>query len=645
MHIPSSFAFTSQDILITTKKLISLFSDDYVSRSGISIDAPDAHKKLISDLKVKVKQRFPFSDDELREYEMFDLFVFDGGGFFATVKLVGETNDEAIARAVSSETFWECIGGINSIDWETFARERRIEEHVWLHRWYYFMSLGRMYWLTHDEQYARLFQYLYLDWFNKHLLPPEVVQYKQYPIWWKDMQVVWRVIVGICTFRLFSDSKVLDEAFWTSYLLNLLTGADMIYQEDKQINKLRGNHQSHLEMGLAYASAIFQEHHSARMWWEHAIDWLTRHLKRFDTNFYSYEISPSYATFVIQHFRDTVLLAEKNNLPVPSNFAGTVEKACKALVATMQPDRRLVPLTDAYSLDIRKFIRMTSRRMQINNGNWDIENQVQELPVLAVFPETGIGSIRSDWSNDALFGLLDFSPGPAGHWHGGKLAVDIYAGSDAILVDPGCSDYCVSEFEELRQPISHNSLIVDGYGDSRTLPGRPWSWADGPVCKFLNSGVYEGVAYISAESLWPPRPVSTDGRVKHRRLLALVDRSFFVIGDIVECSGEHEFIFPLHLANLPVQIPADKNIILISGKNGIVELIPQSSSNINLFVAPGKISLNGRLVRSLVVYVAVKGKDMIRFSMIVAPASRKLTNFSTRSVEVSNMIFSLLERG
>lgn len=639
-----AISLSSQDVSTSTKQLISQFADKYISQLGICNDNLDARRKLISDLKAKVKQRFPFSDDELQEYEMFELFILDGGGFFATMKLVGDTNDEAIAHAISSEAFWSCMGGIENIDWETFKREKRIEEHVWLHRWYYLMSIARIYWLNHDEQYAKLFQHLYLDWFYKHPSPSLETSRNQCPIWWKDMQVVWRVIAGICAFRLLCDSKTLDEDFWACYLATLLTSVDMIYREDKEINKLRGNHQSHLEMGIAYASAIFQEHLSSRIWWEHAIDWLIRHLKRFDMNCYSYEISPSYSAFVIQHFRDTVLLAQKNNLSVPQEFVDIVDKACKSLIATMQPDRKLVPLTDAYSLDIRRFIKFTSRRMQINNGGWNIESPVQSLPTLSVFPETGIGSIRSDWNYDALFGLLDFSPGPAGHWHGGKLAVDICVGNDVILVDPGCSDYCVSEFEELRQPASHNTLLVDGYGDSRTLPGRPWRWADAPVCKLLASGAEDGVEFVAVESIWPRRPVSSDGRIKHRRILALVDHSFFLIGDRLECSGQHEFIFPLHFGNLPVEIPEDKNIILVSGKNGVVEIIPQCDYNVNLYIAPGKISDNGRIIRTLVVYVAVNGKDMVRLSMIVLPVNRKLSNFPTRSVTVSNKMLSFLDR-
>lgn len=121
-----AISLSSQDVSTSTKQLISQFADKYISQLGICNDNLDARRKLISDLKAKVKQRFPFSDDELQEYDMFELFILDGGGFFATMKLVGDTNDEAIAHAISSEAFWSCMGGIENIDWKRLKEKSEL---------------------------------------------------------------------------------------------------------------------------------------------------------------------------------------------------------------------------------------------------------------------------------------------------------------------------------------------------------------------------------------------------------------------------------------------------------------------------------------------------------------------------------------
>jgi hypothetical protein len=284
--------------------------------------------------------------------------------------------------------------------------------------------------------------------------------------------------------------------------------------------------------------------------------------------------------------------------------------------------------------------------MGFDPGRWDLAGGRLELPRLAVYPGTGMASLRSDWSKNAMYCLLDFSQrfGGGGHWHGGKLGISLCVGQQPFLVDPGCGDYCLSEFEELRQPGVHSSLLVDGAGDSATRAGRPWTWVDSPQCMVLEQGTRGGVEFVAVESVWPARHCP----VCHGRAVALVDRRFFVIADRAECSGEHEFSLPLHFApEVRVELTADSSAILARGPAEAIQIVPLADPPLRAAVCPGKVFRHGAFLRSLIVHRWTVASDSIQASAAFFPIGRgreTTADDTARAMEVSRMLLELLGR-
>ncbi len=586
-------------------------SRDYVTKLGLRADDPESRARLVDDLKQTAIHRFPFTDEEFRRYGLFELLVLDGGGYFATRKLCGGADDASVARAVSRKSFWTAMGGLAHIDWRTFLAQRRIEEQVWLDRWYWVMSLARQWWVTGYSRHAHLLRRLYQSWVNQSP-PPREREVSRRPPCWRDMQLAWRTMAGLFTLRLLANCAELDADFWIGFLDTWLAGVGMEFEEDRHRRHLPGNHQSHAQMTLSYAAAIWPQFADSSRWWEHAQARLAEHLDRFDTDFYSHEISPSYAAFVIQIYRDVTVLGRRLGLSLDPRIPAVVEPACQALMAAMQPNRHLVPLCDAYEMDLTPFLEITVRLMGFDRARWNFDAGATDLPRCIVFPKTGIASLRSDWSRKASYALMDFSPCLGGHWHGGKLGVTLCVGEQPILVDPGCGDYCEAEFEWLRQPHVHTSLLVDGTGDSATRMGRPWSWAFTPRCRVLQRINRENFECIVAESRWPTRSV------RHVRALALMDNRCFVLADRVECSGEHEFSFLFHFApDLQIDFDTNGQALWAKGRTVSVRLQPLDVGSFQWAICPGKAYRNGTYHRSLIAHRWAIARDTVQACLAV----------------------------
>ena len=152
----------------------------------------------------------------------------------------------------------------------------------------------------------------------------------------------------------------------------------------------------------------------------------------------------------------------------------------------------------------------TARRMGFRDA-WDLLLDDPDLPgeepgpelKTRVFPTTGIGVTRSDWSDDATFVGLKSGPTSVGHSHLDIQSVVLSKGGTPLLIDPGIWPYGskIGFFDsspggrrwdfDANATVAHNTVLVDGQGQScaTEYEGRIIAWgADQDLSWFVSDG-------------------------------------------------------------------------------------------------------------------------------------------------------------
>lgn|GEM_PF-878608 len=163
----------------------------------------------------------------------------------------------------------------------------------------------------------------------------------------------------------------------------------------------------------------------------------------------------------------------------------------------------------------------------------------------ALFPRTGLATIRSGWGEDDTFVGLKCGPSDVGHSHLDAASFAVESKGVWLAIDPGTWPYAGQiGYYDARGPrwnwdaldtVGHSTLLIDGKGQTwgSDYPGRIVSVDSGPGWSRIvadASKTYPGVLN------------------KFTRTVLLIGCDSIVIRDVVECEGERHAEWLLHYA-------------------------------------------------------------------------------------------------
>ncbi len=155
---------------------------------------------------------------------------------------------------------------------------------------------------------------------------------------------------------------------------------------------------------------------------------------------------------------------------------------------------------------------------------WDDEIEATEPPWTNRFmDDAGVAVFRSDWSHDAVWGLLIAEHGSVRktlHDHVDSLSFTLAAYGEYLLMDPGY--YKPNELANAltSAPEAHNVVLIDGKG----APSKGLLEDFGDTDAFLGETLdAEGLAYAEARQTYEDTDLT--------RSVVFVDESWFVIAD------------------------------------------------------------------------------------------------------------------
>lgn len=452
-----------------------------------------------------------------------------------------------------------------------------------LNRHQHFYVLGRAYWATGDEKYAREFAGQLQSWVEQN---PYLVGVN----WTSALEVAIRGIAWLWAYHFFLPSPHFETV--REKLLDVLLLHARYLDRYMTMNYSPSNHVIAEAAGLLQLGLFFPRHPAARSWVEKTIHLLEREIGRqVFASGESKEQSPSYHRFVLDFFTLSYLVARMNGKSFSRAFASRLEKMFEYMRAVLKPDGRAYSFGDC---DDARVFRLSCRpvddcRGVLSTGAVIFHNPMLKAAVRGfdeesfwllgesackVFSNVSVKPVQTEslaYPDSGFFLLrskdsplqLRFDCGRHGlprnfsHGHADALSIEVAVEGKEALMDGGTYGYNVSPLWRnfFRSSFAHNTVIVDG--KPQALPRLTFRWQEVPRVECVGWGF--GQRYDYVEGLHDgyrklPDPVS------HRRIVLFVKPDCFYIIDVLEASLEHEYEQLLHFAPGKIVVDASGKV-------------------------------------------------------------------------------------
>lgn len=452
-----------------------------------------------------------------------------------------------------------------------------------LNRHQYFLTLGRAYWLTGDERYAKIFVSHVTSWMNEN--PPKLGIN-----WASSLEISFRSISWLWALQFFRESPALSD----DVLLRMLK---FLYLNASHLETYLSTYFSpntHLTgeaLGLFYIGLLLPEFRDAARWRDLGLEILESQLSRhvLPDGVY-FEQSSYYHRYTTDFYIHLAILLRRNGMKLPQALEPKLELLLDHSMYITRPDGttplfgdddggRLVMLDERAANDFRAVL--STGAVLFNRGDYkfvageaaeetfwllgaeglrafDQITAEQPAKESVAFANGGYYVMRDGWSTNANYLLFDCGPhgwANCGHAHADALSIELAVHGKTLLVDPGTFTYTGGR--ELRDwfrgSTAHNTVTVDG--ESSSIPADTFSWKTTTACERLAWSDNRRFTYVSGrhngyEQLGKPGT--------HTRSVLFLKNDYWLLRDRLELTGRHRieqwFHFDSNLLQNPLEI-------------------------------------------------------------------------------------------
>ena len=448
------------------------------------------------------------------------------------------------------------------IDWSKHEQWTTPRSRAFVPRMYWWTELGKAYWATGDERYAKAWVEQLRSWIRQYPAPVDPKNH--------FVNFYWTTLVTGIRLR----------SSWTdpyNYFLHSpsFTDDDIILYLKSTIEQTRfirlrhrpsGNWLTFSIVGLYSSGILFPELKEAADWRDYAVKIASRELKQqFLPDGVQFELSPTYHNCAISNLVRVYKYAKDvgRDDELPKDFTRHSEKAYDFMVYLMSPDGYMPQFNDSAPCPSEEWIKNGAELFPHRlDFQWVASGGKEGAPPAETshaFPYAGYFVMRSGWDEDANY--LCFDAGPVGyrHAHQDKLNVVLYAFGREMLYDGGGGDYDESAWRRYAMDtFSHNTVLVDGRPqrrdwnspNPRKLPYKPLTdtrWKTTKMYDFA-AGTYD--EHYGQPSDSDPYPYGNPSfykgwckPAKHIRRVLFVKPDLFIIADTLTPNDEAEHTY------------------------------------------------------------------------------------------------------
>lgn len=434
-----------------------------------------------------------------------------------------------------------------------------------LNRHQYFLTLGRAYWLTGDERYAKVFVSHITSWMDQN--PPKLGIN-----WASSLEIAFRSISWLWALQFFRDSQSLNADVWLRMVKFLYLNASHL--ETYLSTYFSPNtHLTGEALGLFYIGLLLPEFRDAARWRDLGLEILESQLSRHvQPDGVYFEQSSYYHRYTTDFYIHLAVLLRRNDMKLPEALEPKLELLLDHMMCLTRPDGttplfgdddggRLVMLDHRAANDFRSVLSTGAVLFNRTDYKFVAGEAAEEtlwllgLDGLSAFDELkseepakesvafgdgGYYVMRDGWSRTANYLLFDCGPhgwANCGHAHADALAIELAPGGRTVLVDPGTFTYTGGK--ELRDwfrgSTAHNTVTVDG--ESSSIPADTFSWKTTTSCERLAWFEHERFTYVSGRHNGYEQ-IAKPGT--HTRSILFLKHDYWVLRDRLELSGKHQ---------------------------------------------------------------------------------------------------------
>lgn len=476
-------------------------------------------------------------------------------------------------------------------------------KNVWeLSRHQHFFTLCQAYLMTHEERYAEECLSEWEDWMSEN-------PYLRGINWASSLEVAFRSWSWVWMIYFLLGSRALTGEGIGRIGQGLSRNATFIM---KNLSKYFAPNTHLLGEGFALfvVGLLFPELEGAEDWRKHGREILEVEIeKQVRDDGSHFEQSIFYHRYAIEFLLCAAILADRNGCSFPESYRNRLEKMMEFLLHTVKPSGshpsigdsdggRLLPFGHFDAEDHRPILSTGAAYFERSDFRKPLgaihEQTIWLLGTEAIarfdsaghgspertsrtFPDAGLVTMRSDWSDKAKYMIFDAgSQGimHAGHGHADGLSFICSANGFDWLVDPGTYVYSASRpwRDYFRSTAAHNTIAIDSF--DQATPTDWFKWRDLPrIClqESLSHGRLDYAVGVHSGYERLPQPVS------HRRCVLFVKPEYWLVSDELTGSGEHQASIFFHFApGVSVQL-MDHGCLATNGTERFLLL----------FVAPG----------------------------------------------------------
>ena len=441
----------------------------------------------------------------------------------------------------------------DEIDWTAIPNGDE-EWCYMLNRHRYWIDLGKAYFLTGKQRYAKGFVDQATHWIDNNPIKDELKNLS-----WRRIEAGIRIENWIKTFEYVKYSKHVTPEFLAKFLNSLEEHASYINSSFGNFSQT--SNWGVLEFqGVFNASQFLTEFKDAKQWQKDAIDNLTACIDlQILPDGTQWEQSPMYHNEVFHCYMNVNLLAQQKGIELPEAIVQKTKDMAFANVKWQKPNFHQPLLGDSDDTDLRGLLTLAaylysnpvlkSRAYpeldyetffllgsQKANGYKNMKSETPDF--LSTFQQSsGDLYMRTSWEQDATYSSFHLKKLGCGHGHDDLLHFTIFANNTDYLADAGRFSYVDNDWRELfKGNKSHNTLGVDD------LPNTIYkdSWINSFEAR--SQGIYTKITtdfdYAEAENTAYQR---LEDPVSVKRRLLFLKPNVWLVFDSFSTHGEHKF--------------------------------------------------------------------------------------------------------
>ncbi len=380
------------------------------------------------------------------------------------------------------------------ITYKDYTSNADIKVPLELSRFQHLTTLGKAYWFSDDEKYAREFVVQLSDWIDKN--PPGLGVN-----WSCTMDAALRAVNWLWGYHFFKDSNGLAGEFLVKFYKSLFLHGRHIMGNLEYAARGKTNHYIADLVGLLYVGLFFRDSEEAKNWYDFARQAILEELRDqvYDDGM-NHEASTAYHRFVLELFYSAAVLCRSNHDDWPPEAWEKIHKMFRFLKGIVKPNARIPQIGDNDSGRVHKLqylenelditylfplaaVLFDDPSFKIKGSEFSeetlwllgpgvfkkYENMKEGIALESLqsisFPDGGIYVLRDNKNYCVVSAGPNGQKGNGGHSHNDKLSFELNIDGIDLIVDPGTYIYTGNYKERnlFRSTKYHNTLVLDDH--------------------------------------------------------------------------------------------------------------------------------------------------------------------------------------